>query len=72
MEIILSQQLYDQIKLEIKRQIQKAASFSDSTGNIEITDLAVNFEAAFQSVLLAVSPEGSENAKDNKPWKNAS
>ena len=65
MEIVLSKQLYDQIKLEIKRQIQKATSFSDSTGDIEITDLAVNFEATFQSILLAISPEGSENAKDN-------
>ena len=65
MEITLSKELYDQIKHEIKEQIQRAASFSDSTGDIEITDLAVNFEATFQSILLAISPEGSENAKDN-------
>jgi hypothetical protein len=57
---MLSKELYDQIKHDIKEQIQRAVSFSDSTGDIEIKDLAVNFEATFQSVLLPLSPSRSD------------
>ena len=65
MEITLSKELYDQIKHEIKEQIQRATSFSDSTADIEIRDLAVNFEATFQSILLPLSPRSENDASAN-------